>query len=398
MKINQIKNALNLVKTANQNAAANGDLPVVLLIRGDAGLGKSSGVKDWVKEQRVANPNFFYKDRRVATMEPMDFQGLPIHKTLPNGDTITSFARPEFFPGEDVTEGVLFLDEMNRGKSEIQNALMSLCTEWEVNGHKLPRGVLIVAAVNPDNGQYDVNQLETALADRVIAVDVEYDHNSFVDYMKAKQFSPLVQSYFALPELWRYKSPGEIENPKDKYISPRTIEYVNTIMSAGAEKDPELLRAIALSTLGESHGKAFYAHVNDQRPILAEDFKKDANAAFKRLERVSNTDSFRGDLISTLVESLGGAYEGNGRGKKINDKLIRKVCEVLPIEYAVQLMGKIHKTEEENNKVENWTSDFKAGDVEWYVTHINKRLTADGVELDKIFPDEYPTTDTTTSK
>jgi len=378
MKVSDIGRMMNIVKAAR----AAGD-NVTLLIRGDAGLGKSAGVKQWVKEQQTEDASFGYYDLRAALLEAPDLQGLPYLVKNDDGTSTMHYAKPLWMKnlGE---RGVLFMDELNRGKSDTANGFMQLLTERQVGGHKLSDGILLVAAVNPDSGAYDVSAMDTALADRVITVDVEYDHKAFLNYMEATNFHPLVQAYIK-SDLWIYKKPDDI-GTEGKFISPRTWDYLSQAMKAGADTDLEALHSLTEGMLGKGEGKAFYAFVTDQKPLLAEDFKKDKKGSLKRLDAFGNASTFRGDLVSTLVDSVSKAYEGNARGKKINDSLIREIMQRIPVEYAFLLLKNV--TESQTSK--DWLKDFKEADLEFWTKHVKERITANGVDLDTLYPDTIP--------
>src|ERR1051325_4787660 len=74
------------------------------LFTGEAGLGKSQIVQQWVKKQRERNPKFGFVDLRIAYMEAPDLIGFPETEKDKNGTVRTCHRLPEFWPteGEEV--------------------------------------------------------------------------------------------------------------------------------------------------------------------------------------------------------------------------------------------------------------------------------------------------------
>ena len=70
------------------------------------------------------------------------------------------------------------------------NCLMQLTDSSRGVGphYKLPKGWIICTANNPEGGDYDVNTPDAGLKDRFENFDIEYDHPSFVSYIKAQNW------------------------------------------------------------------------------------------------------------------------------------------------------------------------------------------------------------------
>lgn len=74
MRASDIPNILNLALRARENG-----LVFNPMFRGEAGLGKSQVVQQWVEEQQKKDPTFGFVDLRIAYMEAPDLIGFP-HK------------------------------------------------------------------------------------------------------------------------------------------------------------------------------------------------------------------------------------------------------------------------------------------------------------------------------
>lgn len=128
-----------------------------IMLSGKHGIGKSKIITDF----------FTAKGQKVVTLflgqmsDPGDLIGLP-NKDEETGKTI--FMPPYWFP-TDNQPVVLFLDELNRARPEILQAIMDLALNRKLAGRELPAGSRIVSAVN-DGEEYQLTDLDPALVSR----------------------------------------------------------------------------------------------------------------------------------------------------------------------------------------------------------------------------------------
>jgi len=190
-------------------------LKVIPLFTGEAGLGKSFKCQQWVEEQRKRNPDFGFFDFRAAYYEGPDVIGFPSIEVI-NGRGRQVNNLPNFWPTEG--EGLILIEEPNRGNQSIMNCLMQVLTDRKIGEYTLPDGWIIASCINPETG-YDVNTMDPALKNRFEEYEISYDHEAFMTYVKASNWHPHVVS-FLNSGTWAYAKSGEIA-PTDKYISPR---------------------------------------------------------------------------------------------------------------------------------------------------------------------------------
>lgn len=296
---------------------------------GDAGIGKSEIVQQWVSLQKEVNPNFFFLDLRLAYMEPPDLIGLP--KLIEQeGRTLTSHILPDFWPFEENAEGLILFEEPNRANTSMMNCMMQILTDRQVGKYKLPKGVMMAGCINPD-GNYDVNTMDIALKDRFEMFAVGYDFNIFLEFMKEQKWHYHIQS-FVKSGIWLFKKPEEL-GVDGHYIAPRTWSKLNTALLSGIEESPDLYYKAIVSALGKNVGREFYKFVSDNKPVLAQDFIDNKKAAFKQLKAISEKDGYRGDLINIVIDSLSDSYE-NG----IDDEIILQVVKIIPKDQSVNLL------------------------------------------------------------
>ena len=306
------------------------------MFTGEAGLGKSAIVQQWVKKQRVRNPNFGFLDLRIAYYEAPDLIGFP-KEVEQAGRWRTIHCLPGFWPTEG--EGLILLEEPNRGTTGVMNCLMQLLTDRKVGDYTLPKGWLIAACINPDSSEYDVNTMDAALKDRFEEYEIEYDPVTFMDYIEKENWHPMLQM-FINSGTWIYKTTKEI-GKDGKYISPRTLSKVNAALKAGIDKNRQLHRIIVQSILGKDIGNEFHKFSFDQAPVTAADIIKDRANAFKRLTQQSDKNTYQGDMIGVTIESIEKAYGGlkkDCKTNEIDEDTMVEVAKIIPSDHAVNLI------------------------------------------------------------
>lgn len=308
------------------------------LFAGAAGIGKSEICQAWVKkQQKERNPNFGFIDIRVAYLEAPDFIGFPGESVDSHGAVRTSHRLPEFWPTDPDSEGLLLLEEPNRGTTAVMNCLMQLLTDRKVHNYTLPKGWIIAGAVNPDSAEYDVNTMDTALRNRFATFEVEYDHNTFVRFMEDNDWCQSI-IYFVKSGAWTYKDASSIAK-ESVYVSPRTWAQLNAAHKAGVMSNKQLHAIIAASILGKDVGNEFWKFVHDDAPVTAADLIKNKKKALSKLKEQSKPESYQGDKIAVTVESIIKDYGGiNASDDQINEEMMVAVAKIISSDQAVNLL------------------------------------------------------------
>ena len=153
-------------------------LRVPVLVVGPTGIGKSGQLKELAKQFKQVDESFGFVDLRLATQEVTDLIGIPgtaertyEYNGKPIVDKVTVWKQPSWFPKKG-TKGILALEEVNRAPEDVRQAIFQLLTEWKLHTHVLPEGWVIVALINPNNGNYHVNQLDPAFKRRFVQIEM----------------------------------------------------------------------------------------------------------------------------------------------------------------------------------------------------------------------------------
>jgi len=317
------------------------------MFTGEAGLGKSQIVQQWVKAQKKRNPNFGFIDLRIAYMEAPDLIGLPENEvieekyadgTIANAK-ITNHYQPDFWPRDPESEGLILLEEPNRGTTGVMNCLMQLLTDGKIHKYVVPKGWMVAACINPDSSEYDVNTMDTALKDRFVDFEVEYDPLTFMEFMDKEEWNESIQRFVG-DAIWVYKTSKEL-GQNGKYISPRTWAMVNTAEKAGVRNNRNLHRIVVNSILGKDIGNEYHKYCYDQAPVTATELLKDRSGALSKLKQQSDPNSYKGDMIATTVESIIKAYGGlkkNCKADQVDEDLMAEVAIIIPADLSVNLI------------------------------------------------------------
>ena len=190
-----LRDAIELAYDAN--------LPVLLI--GETGVGKSESLAQTAEAMGV---DFIVRD--LSIMEAPDLVGIPV---VEDGRTV--YAPPSFLPEDGC--GLICFEELNRAPQQMQAPCLQLLTARKLNDYELPSGWLPVAAVNPDDSEYLVEELDRALLARFVVIEVEPDVKAWLEWAKDNDVHPAVMRYVrstrdifgvprSNPRAWKYVS------------------------------------------------------------------------------------------------------------------------------------------------------------------------------------------------
>lgn len=330
MKPTLIKNVLDLAKVARSK----GEI-VNPLFTGEAGLGKSQICQQWVKEQRKENPDFGFLDLRIAYMEAPDLIGFPETDIDKNGLKRTAHRLPEFWPTEG--EGLILLEEPNRGTTGVMNCLMQLLTDRIVHNYHLPEGWIIAGCVNPEGAEYDVNRMDAALSDRFEHFEIDYDPVVFLDFIEMSAWEDTIQMFISSGS-WTYKKSEDVPEGSP-YISPRTWSKLQASEVAGVKDDLQLHRIIATTVLGKHLGNEYWKFCHSEAPVTVRDLLSKKKEAIKRLKKQCDKNNYKGDMIGITVEDVIKHYGGlKPESGKIGEDTMAEVANIIPSDHALNMI------------------------------------------------------------
>lgn len=129
-----------------------------ILLIGKHGIGKSEIITRFYRDERKLPLISFFLGQMS---DPGDLIGL-LHKDETHGHSL--FLPPYWWPTDDKPV-VLFLDELNRARPELLQAVQDLTLNRTLAGRRLPEGSVVVSAVN-EGEEYQLTDLDPALVSR----------------------------------------------------------------------------------------------------------------------------------------------------------------------------------------------------------------------------------------
>ncbi|MEM6926740.1 MAG: AAA family ATPase [Myxococcota bacterium] len=174
-----------------------------LLLEGHTGIGKSQIVADYAA---AAGLDLVVLD--LSLLEPPDLVGLPV---IEGGRT--AYASPAELPTEG--RGILVLEELNRAEIPVMQPALQLLSARQLHSYTLPDGWSCVAAINPEDGDYQVHRLDPALRSRFLQLRVTAERASWLDWATRQGVHPAVVATVgehpdafdvASPRSWTYAS------------------------------------------------------------------------------------------------------------------------------------------------------------------------------------------------
>ncbi|OGW81657.1 MAG: hypothetical protein A3G33_08360 [Omnitrophica bacterium RIFCSPLOWO2_12_FULL_44_17] len=327
-------NTADLVKVLKQCFNAS----VTPLIWGQHGIGKSQIVQELAQELK-----YECVDLRLGQMEVGDLIGLPSKE---NGRTV--WLKPSWFP-TDKSSGILFLDELNRARLDVLQAIFQLVLERRLHTHHLPDGWKIVCASNPSGSDYFVNELDPALLDRFIHIHFKPETNEWLGWGKdtgkiREDISNLIARY---PHLLGSQA-GDL--PLEVLPSPRSWEMLSRMLIGLEDR---LWLQCAMGLVGKEAAIAFIESLkkDQELPIKAEDVLSDYSDVKSRVKKYSTGKKARLDLLRITGDELLRILSKEGKAKALSQKEKANLLEFLdelPVDLAFALTKELVKIPEIN--------------------------------------------------
>lgn len=147
-----------------------------VLLRSRHGVGKSAIVYQYAESigKKII-------ERRISQMTEGDIIGLP--KLSDKG---TEWILPDWLLEACTNPRVLFLDEVDRGTTEVRQSIFELTDSRKIAGHYLHPDTEIFAAINggQNSSQYQVGEMDPAELDRWTVFDIEPTVEDWLNWAK----------------------------------------------------------------------------------------------------------------------------------------------------------------------------------------------------------------------
>lgn len=304
--------ASNITKVVSQ--LVDEKLPV--FVWGAPGIGKSSIVK-----QIASSKGLEFLDLRLSLLDPTDLKGIPFF----NAETKEGvWAKPSFLPSGADSKGILFLDEINTAPPAVQASAYQLILDRRVGEYELPEGWSIVAAGNRENDRGVVYKMPPPLANRFVHFEMEVDFEDWKAWAYKAGIEASIIAYLAYDKSMLFTF-DPLSNEKS-FATPRSWEYVDTILKSGIESD--LMLESVTSAVGREAAVGFLGFKKVMQDLP--DFSTILDGS---LETFGEDDS---KLMMALAIGLVNALRENSSEEAIDNVL--NFSLTLPGEFAIMLV------------------------------------------------------------
>lgn len=209
-------------------------------------------------------------------------------------------------------EGILFLDEWNRADKAVIKAFFTLLEDRKIHGIPLvPEGVQIVAAMNPSDGTYSVNEAEKdhAFRRRLCFTAVTTNVGAWLKYAGGPgEFHPQVVEFIKSMPAALYDT--KLRDAGKAFPCPANWEKVSNLLYEAERlkvnlNGPEIYTALA-GHIGEATGSLFHGFIKDNQTVISPNevltAYKEKSAVRKKVQAM--IADARNDVINELCTGI----------------------------------------------------------------------------------------------
>ena len=365
LNIDELKGFVNHVIENNRYLQDQGKLPVAIEVVGESGIGKTSTVVELAKENNLHFVKLnlaqieelgdlvgfpvrqfqMYKEQTVKKVDDLNYNSraaasgdlaklggtvtkkigswvdeLAVDAYLKNGYKMTgknrmSYAAPEWIA--DVKQGgILLLDDWNRADTRFIQACMELIDRQQYISWTLPKDWHIMLTANPDNGDYNVNTLDSAQKTRYITANLKFDVNVWARWAEESGIDSRCINFLLLhPELVTQET------------NSRSITtFFNAISSFdNFEDNLSMIQMIGEGSVGDAFASMFTTFINNKldKLVTPKDLLTHDNEQYILGELgscIGKGDNYRADIASTLATRLANFAVVYSKENTINQK------------------------------------------------------------------------------
>ena len=325
----EVKSILTDIVNNNILLAQNGRQPVAINIVGEAGISKTSIVKELANEMDL---NFIRLN--CAEIEASDLVGYPLveynvckgndclwisdkliqdyilqgyHAT---GQSRMGYAKPTWLVGKEDKPVLLLLDDHSRALPMVLQAAMRITDEQEYISWALPKGSTVVLTTNPSGGDYMVTEEDEAMKTRYLTVNMKASVQDWAVWAEKVALDPrFINFMLKHPEIIE----GTSKNDKGEEVKKSNLrqwtKFFDTISYYKNLSDSwDRVFLIGQNSLPVEHLMMMHAFVEaklDRLPMIEDLLKKDTDWAMEQLKAcIGEGSSKRVDISSIISRRL----------------------------------------------------------------------------------------------
>lgn len=241
------------------------DTPQIpLAIVGDAGTGKTSIIKQWATdngyELNLFLANTASEDDVAGAISPDHVKKLAVSYPL------------EKLHRSTTTKTVLFLDELNTARREVQDPLLTLIQDRTLpNGTPLHQDTIIVTAINP-SATYNNHELSPQLRNRFMWFYHRPTEKTWAEWLKAQPLGETTAGRaivdLIMKDLIKFDRDEAFTEERNEFTTPRSLHNLLTVSGGSMTR----LKALAETLVGLPVAEAIRLHGYSDKDTRANTF------------------------------------------------------------------------------------------------------------------------------
>lgn len=292
--------------------------PITPFIHGAPGVGKSESTYQLAEELGIG-----FIDLRLSQLESADLRGIPT-PDLALGSS--KWLPPETIPFEIFGElpipetyavnkgrkfkdgGILFLDEFNRARFDVQQAAFQLVLDRAVGLHKLLDNWFIVAAGNlgEDDGT-DVNEMDSALNNRFAHFTATVNDKVWLEWAERAGVHPDVIGFISTKPGYLQK---KMKEDDDVILTPRSWKKFSDLLNQNEDVNPREIAEMVGPSIINGAAAQFVTWLEQKAIVSPLDVLNKYKTMKKRIKAMQR------DQIYGLNEELSNYVAKNWAGTK----------------------------------------------------------------------------------
>ena len=267
-------------------------------IWGKHGIGKSQSIREYAKSKGLE-----FIDIRLGQFEVGDLLGLPTITKTAEGETVTTYAIPEWLLKAKKGNCLILWDEINRARLDVIQAVFQAVLDRKMHTIEFADTTYQMCAGNPDDDEsYILTDIkDAAFMSRFGHLAIVPSVKEWTDFAKTNEFADsVIEFVIQVPDMFN----AEIcKIPVDLKPNARALEFVSRIEKQKPPKD--LFMEMTRGIIGMQAASAYFEILDAmEKPISAKELLSNYQKVEDRVKKYSNPEKPRQDLLKVSLENV----------------------------------------------------------------------------------------------
>ena len=246
-----------------------------------------------------------------------------------NGQSRMSYAKPAWIAGKG-ENGVLILDDYTRAAPRFMQAVMEIIDKQRYISWSLPKGWTILLTENPDDGTYNVTDIDAAAKSRYITFDMKWEKEVWAEWAERSGIDQRAINFTLLHG-------EEIIKDDTPHVNPRSlVKFYNSLRTIkDFNKQLMLIQNIGEGAVGPEITTMFTSFIHNKldkmiSPAEILNTKVSFDSVQEKIkELVKEGKEYRADLAYVLTTRLINHMVHTVKDKEITSDFIKRVKDLV---------------------------------------------------------------------